>query len=311
MENLDNEIQNNINSLIYQRYSNGIMELDTDKLIELIRRNFRLEVDYETLNSILSKNPHVDSISDKKIILKQDAGENVDDTSEIDKAVHQNALDAIDDHIEAEAFDLMNSIHKGDTYNSRDIMLEETDDSYLLHQSARKNNQVYMVSEIKPSAKLSESVVNCKIGTSKITIDLPLKCFMKKMLEEDLDIKDRIAGIYDYNTNEVKMLDTDEMHNLSMDDYKNGKIRFGIQPTQKYGKVCYITAIDKGYAYNFMKKVQKLFPNENIDTYNLEFRTEDGEKMFVKMDSSYKQIFENKNVFHFTSEEMKKQFMKK
>ena len=179
MENLDSNIQNNINSIIYQRYSNGIMELDTDKLIELIRKNFRLEVDYETLNSILTKNPHVDSISDKKIILKQDTGEDVDDTSEIDKAVHQNALDAIDDHMEAEAFDLMNSIHKGDTYNSRDIMLEETDDSYLLHQSSRKNNQVYMVSEIKPSAKLSESVVNCKIGTSKITIDLPLKCFKK------------------------------------------------------------------------------------------------------------------------------------
>ena len=310
MENLDNEIQNNINSLIYQRYSNGIMELDTDKLIELIRRNFRLEVDYETLNSILSKNPHVDSISDKKIILKQDTGENVDDTSEIDKAVHQNALDAIDDHIEAEAFDLMNSIHKGDTYNSRDIILEETDDSYLLHQSARKNNQVYMVSEIKPSAKLSESVVNCKIGTSKITIDLPLKCFKNKLYEEELKIEDRIAGVYDYNTNQIDMLGKDEMHNLTIDDYKNGKVRFGIQPTQKYGMVCYITAFDKGYAYNFMKKVNKLFPDKNIDTYNLEFKTEDGEKMFVKMDSSYKQIFENKNAFHFTSEEMKKAFKK-
>lgn len=195
MENLDNEIQNNINSLIYQRFSNGIMELDTDKLIDLIRRNYRLEVDYETLNSILSKNPHVDSISDKKIILKQETGENVDDTSEIDKAVHQNALDAIDDHMEAEAFDLMNSIHKGDTYNSRDIMLEETDNSYLLHQSARKNNQVYMVSDIKPSTKLSESLVTCRIGTSRITIDLPLKCFKKKIYEGnlfDLDAKEFI-----------------------------------------------------------------------------------------------------------------------
>ena len=83
MENLDSNIQNNINSIIYQRFSNGVMELDTDKLIELIRKNFRLEVDYETLNSILTKNPHVDSISDKKVILKQETGKDVDDTSEL------------------------------------------------------------------------------------------------------------------------------------------------------------------------------------------------------------------------------------
>lgn len=129
----------------------------------------------------------------------------------------------------------------------------------------------------------------------------------KKEIKENNDLTpyNRIAGIYDINTNTFTILNKGEMHNLNLQDYKNGKIRYGIQNTNQYGLVCYITAIDKGYAYQTMKKIKRKYNDLNINVFNLEFKTDDGKKIFVKLDSNGRQLFENKNICHFTSEEVK------
>jgi len=122
-------------------------------------------------------------------------------------------------------------------------------------------------------------------------------------------ILDRTAGILDINTKEIKELGKGEEHKMTFQDYMNGKVRFGFQPTQKLGMVCYITAADKGYAYNARKIIARAYPNINVDTWNLEFKTDDGQIMFVKLDSDGKQIFENKNAQHFTSEDIHRQMI--
>ena len=127
--------------------------------------------------------------------------------------------------------------------------------------------------------------------------------------EEELSTLNRIAGVYDINNNSFKELGKGEEHNLTLKDYQSGQVRYGIQDTKKYGIVCYITAIDRGYAYQTMKKIKSKYKDVNIDTFNLEFRTDDGKKMFIKLDNNGHQIFENKNIEHFTSEEIHNKLM--
>lgn len=121
--------------------------------------------------------------------------------------------------------------------------------------------------------------------------------------EEELTTLNRIAGVYDINNNSFKELGKGEEHNLTLKDYNNGNVRYQIQ--ESYNNVnCDITAIDRGYAYQTMKKIKSKYKDVNIDTFNLEFRTDDGKKMFIKLDNNGHQIFENKNIEHFTSEEI-------
>lgn len=134
--------------------------------------------------------------------------------------------------------------------------------------------------------------------------DFPKRTKDGIIIENELSTYNRIAGVYDINNQDFEELEKGEEHNLSLKDYQNGKIRYGIQPTEKYGMICYITAIDKGYAYKAMKKIKQHYKDINIDTFNLEFRTDDGQKMFVKLDSNLHQIFENENVENFTSEDI-------
>ena len=135
----------------------------------------------------------------------------------------------------------------------------------------------------------------------------------KKEVKEAADgysIMDRTAGILDINTKEIQELGKGEEHNMTSQDYMNGKVRFGFQPTQNLGMVCYITAADRGYAYNAIRIISRKYPDINVDTWNLEFRTDDGKRMFVKLDSNGRQIFENKNVQNFTSEDIHQQVIK-
>ena len=134
----------------------------------------------------------------------------------------------------------------------------------------------------------------------------------KEEVKESIDgysIMDRKAGILDINTKEIQELGKGEEHNMTLQDYMNGKVRFGFQPTQNLGMVCYITAADRGYAYNAIRIIARKYPNIIVDTWNLEFRTDDGQRMFIKLDSNGKQIFENKNVQHFTSEDIHQMMM--
>lgn len=114
---------------------------------------------------------------------------------------------------------------------------------------------------------------------------------------------DRVAGVYDIKNDEYTFLNNGEWHNLTNDDYKDGKVRFGYQKIN--GKnVCYITAIDKGYAYKTYKDLKEKI-NQPIDVYELEILNDD-KSMFIKLDSNGNQIFENKNVQHYDSKSIRK-----
>lgn len=180
---INTQILNNINSLIFQRYTVGVKELSTEKIINFIERRYRIRLDPETLNGLLSSNPHVDSVTDKKIILKaaesNDSDSNFDEESQVDKEVHDMALDQIDDHIKEESFDILSSVKKGDKIKSRLVQLDEDNYFYHLHKGAVKSNSTYIVEDIVPSIKLEESVVRCRIDLSNLTIDLPVACFKK------------------------------------------------------------------------------------------------------------------------------------
>lgn len=156
---------------------------------------------------------------------------------------------------------------------------------------------------------LADVIFNLKnnIETLLNSIEEPKKEDINESNENGYSISNRIAGVYDINNNSFNELNKGEEHNLSLQDYNNGKVRYGIQQTPKYGMICYITAIDRGYAYQAMKKIKNHYKDITIDTFNLEFRTDDGKKLFIKLDSNGKQIFENQNIQHFTSEEIHKQ----
>lgn len=133
-------------------------------------------------------------------------------------------------------------------------------------------------------------------------------CYEMNILMEDEDIYKkigRIAGIYNVKTHELKFLSVGEMHKLSEIDFENGETRFGIQPIKGVIK-CYISAIDKGYAYKAYKFMKHHYKETPIDVYELEIINDDGKSMFIKYDNVGNQIFENKNVEHCDSKTIKK-----
>ena len=133
-------------------------------------------------------------------------------------------------------------------------------------------------------------------------------CYEMNILMEDEDIFKkigRIAGTHNVKTNELKYLQPGEMHKLSEIDFENGETRFGIQPIK--GKIkCYISAIDKGYAYKTYKFMKHYYTETPIDVYELEIINDDGNSIFIKYDDMGNQIFENKNVEHCDSKTIKK-----
>ncbi len=145
-----------------------------------------------------------------------------------------------------------------------------------------------------------ETIVLDSNGKRTVLENKEYRALMKIL--ETYNYKTNIIGVYDINNNSFKELGKGEEHNLTLKDYNNGNVRYQIQ--ESYNNVnCDITAIDRGYAYQTMKKIKNYY-NMPIDTFNLEFRTDDGKKMFIKLDNNGHQIFENKNIEHFTSEEI-------
>ena len=132
---------------------------------------------------------------------------------------------------------------------------------------------------------------------------------VQESFEEGLSIAHRIAGIIDINSGEIKELKEGQEHNMRKADYEAGKIRFGIQNTPNYGVVSYITAANRTWANRASKIISEAYSDINIDTWNLEFKNNEGKREFVKLDSNGRRLLE-KSLNNFTSEEIHKQMIK-
>lgn len=177
MNGLNQQIQNNINSIIYQRYASGVEALSMDKLIKYISKKFKIDVDENTISDILSNNKNVQSIVDNKIVLGSKETEEKENVSD---EIHDNAVNQAVDNLKQESVaDALNSLRTGIVVDSTKIQLDENNVYYPLHQGSKKENKNYIVGTIIPKQDLKESVVRCKIEGTGMYIDLPIICFVK------------------------------------------------------------------------------------------------------------------------------------
>jgi len=182
MENLQQLIKANINSLIQAKFAEGISELSTKKIIAYITKKYGIEADENLISELLTNNPNVESVVDDKITLgtpEQKDEENLDDE------IHDTAVDQasknLDDGIAFESVtDALDKIKTGMVINPKTIKLDESDLYYHLHYGAKKSNKKYIVSNILPKKDLTESVVRCKINKSSLFVEIPITCFIKK-----------------------------------------------------------------------------------------------------------------------------------
>lgn len=173
MDNIENRIVNNINSLIMILVSKGIKKISLPKLVLFINRKFNIQIDDNNLSEILTKNSSVASIDGNTIVFGQK-----DDEAEMDNDIHDTAVQQASDNLTNESLNsnlkMFENIHLGDIISSSDVVLNENCKDYFLHLGAKKNKSLYIVSEIFPKININESYVRCKIKGESIFIDIPL-----------------------------------------------------------------------------------------------------------------------------------------
>lgn len=175
-------IQNNLNSIIQQRFAENKFELSAKKLKDILTQKYGIVIDNNILTDILSNNPHVKDITDDKITLGTETEEEIEDLdSDIhDTAVDQASKDLSDDITFESVADALSNVKTGFRINSSKINLAESNLFYHLHNGAKKAKKDYIVSDIIPNKNLEESVVRCKLDKTCIFIDLPINCFINK-----------------------------------------------------------------------------------------------------------------------------------
>lgn len=178
MDNIENRIVNNINSLIMVLVSKGIKKISLPKLVLFINREFNIQMDDNNLSDILSKNNSVASIDGDTIVFGSK-----DEDEELDDDIHDTAVQQAGDNLTNESLNMnlkmFENIHIGDMIMSKNVILNEDNKDYFLHMGAKKNNAVYIVSEIFPKMNINESYVRCKIKGESLFIDVPLNCIKK------------------------------------------------------------------------------------------------------------------------------------
>ena len=180
MSGLDNNIQQNINSLIIGKFSNGITKLSVKKIKEFIKKTYNIDMDDNAIEELLSNNSVVQGINGDEISLgetnkEEQEAEVLDD---VEDTAQDQAENNLNDFFESIA-DALYKIHKDMEYESNKIQLDENDLYYHLHKGAVKNKSIYVVNKINPSSVLNESTVECFIKGSNISIELPIKNFVK------------------------------------------------------------------------------------------------------------------------------------
>lgn len=174
--NIKNEISNNIISIIVQRYSENQDKIDINKLIHQIKKSYDIDVDENLISDILSDHPNVQSIENGTIVLgtaKQKDEENVE------KDIHDTAVDQIDDHMKFESVaDVLTKYKAGDIIKSSKVKLNETDEHYHLYYGSKKANKNFIVCEVMPKRRVNESYIRCKIEGTALYIHIPIRSLM-------------------------------------------------------------------------------------------------------------------------------------
>lgn len=182
MANFEDRIIQNINSLIYLLRSHGVKALSTVNFLLLLNKKYRVELDEQDLEDVLSNNKAVTEIIDDKIIIDGQKQDEEDDTQD---EIHDTAVDQAGEKMTseskeyAEVINISETINVGDIIPAKNIVLNENDNYYFIHKGARASNVNYVVKEIKPCLTLNESSVLCQIEGKQIKIDIPLKAFKK------------------------------------------------------------------------------------------------------------------------------------
>lgn len=181
MNNIEDRIINNINSLIMMLRSKGIKQLSATKFLLFINNNYDIQLDQDALEEILSKNKSVTEVTDDKIMI----GEPVkDDSEDIDDTIHDTAVDQAADNISMESIQLNDvlslyeNIKIGDEIDPKNVILESTDKNYFINNGVKKAKTTYIITDILPKSNLNESKVRCKIKGQYIMVDLPITSIM-------------------------------------------------------------------------------------------------------------------------------------
>ena len=171
MENLDNKIIQNINGLIYAYRSNGVKELSMTKFLLLINKKFRIELDQEALNEILSNNNSISEIIDDKIIIgsKQEQSEK----DNIDDNIHDKAVDQAGADMRESAFE---------KYVGKEIKLSKLkniikNDDYLVESIIKNDYPIIIESIVEQNNILN---LNCRMKYKNIKVNIPLKIIKNK-----------------------------------------------------------------------------------------------------------------------------------
>lgn len=182
MNELENRVTSNINSIIMMLVSKGVKKISLPKLVLFINREFNIQMDDNNLSDILTKNSSVASIDGN--VINFGAKESEDDA--VDNDIHDMAVDQAGDNLTSESVDLSDNlklfenVHIGDEYLAKSIKLNIDDKDYFKHCGAKKIDATYIVTDICPQRLINESFVRCKIKGESLFIEIPIKAIAKK-----------------------------------------------------------------------------------------------------------------------------------
>ena len=171
---IDDKLIQNINGIILALRSNGVDKLSITKMLLLINDNFRIELDEESLTDVLSSIPSVSEIIGDQIVI---GSKKTSEEEQIDANTHDRAVQQASDNMTSESVEYGKFI--GKTISMNDITLTENMNNYHLLRGVKKTKTNLTVIDVLVGNKLSESVLRCKVGSSNIMVDLPIKMLKK------------------------------------------------------------------------------------------------------------------------------------
>lgn len=178
MNNIENRIVKNINSLIFMLRSKGVKQLSATKFLLFINKEYNIQLDQEALEELLSDNESVVEIIDDKIMIG--APEQADEEKAVGDDIHDIAVDQAAENMSMESVKLNDvlaiyeNIKIGNEIDPRNVILKETDENYFLNNGVKKAKTSYIITDILPSAKIEESKVRCKVKGQFMIVDIPI-----------------------------------------------------------------------------------------------------------------------------------------
>jgi len=162
MDNLNQNIIAYLSAIFNQARSKGIQKLDTYKVIEYINNTFRVQLDPDNIDELISKIDIVSDINDKEITI---AGKEKADEE-------QEAIDNVEDKASEQAMDDLTSESLiGKELDINKINLNESMEDYFILKGAKDNN----VNLICCNYDSSKRNLRCRLKDKSITVNINLK----------------------------------------------------------------------------------------------------------------------------------------